>query len=123
VSSTSGRGEVKIRIVAATILALVLAVALAALGYSSPGKTRPSAVQYKITICHHTHSTKNPEVTISISNTAWPAHQKHGDDRGACAKPPAAAASAASTHGQSGQHDQHGKGGQHDQHGKGHAKK
>lgn len=41
----------------------------------------------KITICHHTKhkstgATKH--VTIRISQSAWPAHQKHGDTLGAC---------------------------------------
>jgi hypothetical protein len=41
----------------------------------------------KITICHHTKhkstgATKH--VTITISRSAWPAHQKHGDTMGAC---------------------------------------
>jgi hypothetical protein len=41
----------------------------------------------KITICHHTKhkstgATKH--VTIKISQSAWPAHQKHGDTMGAC---------------------------------------
>jgi hypothetical protein len=41
----------------------------------------------KITICHHTNhkstgATKH--VTIRISRSAWPAHQRHGDTMGAC---------------------------------------
>jgi hypothetical protein len=41
----------------------------------------------KITICHHTKhkstgATKH--VTIRISQSAWPAHQRHGDTMGAC---------------------------------------
>jgi hypothetical protein len=41
----------------------------------------------KITICHHTKhkstgATKH--VTITISRSAWPAHQKHGDTMGPC---------------------------------------
>lgn len=75
----------KVRIAAAIVLALVLAVALAALAYSAPGKGGPSAAQYKITICHHTHSKKHPTVTISISDRAWKAHQKnHQDTLGPC---------------------------------------
>jgi hypothetical protein len=38
----------------------------------------------KITICHRTLSTKNPTVTIRVSERAWKAHQAHGDTRGAC---------------------------------------
>jgi len=41
----------------------------------------PSAAQYqyKITICHRTHSKKHPWVQITISNRALKAHLKHGD--------------------------------------------
>src|SRR5207244_182189 len=53
-----------------------------------------SAAQYqygKITICHHTHSKKHPFHTITISQNAWKAHQKHGDTLGPCpATPPKA---------------------------------
>jgi hypothetical protein len=90
-----------------------------------------SQYQYKITICHHTHSKKHPTHTINVSANAWKAHQKHGDTLGACV---AAAPTTASTtkHGKSG--DDHGKSnaqhGSNDtqhgssgaQHGKGHGK-
>jgi hypothetical protein len=54
------------------------------LGVSS---SEPVAAQYppaKVTICHHTHSAKNPFVTITISERAVPAHLAHGDTIGAC---------------------------------------
>jgi hypothetical protein len=38
----------------------------------------------KITVCHRTSSTKNPTVTIRISERAWKAHEAHGDTKGAC---------------------------------------
>jgi hypothetical protein len=74
----------RLRIVAAAIVSIGLLVPLAAFGASGNGQS-PSAAQYKITICHHTHSKKHPTVTISISNKAWKAHQRHGDTMGACA--------------------------------------
>jgi hypothetical protein len=43
-----------------------------------------SQYQYKITICHHTHSGKHGMHTIRISIKAWKAHQRHGDTFGAC---------------------------------------
>ena len=64
----------------------------------------PAASQYKITICHHTHSKKHPTVTIRISIKAWPAHRRHGDTMNACpgtvkhAKHAAAAAAAQHAH-------------------------
>jgi len=68
----------------AALVSVGLLVPLAALGASTSGQTA-SAAQYKITICHHTHSKKHPNVTIRINNKAWPAHQRHGDTMGACA--------------------------------------
>ena len=46
-----------------------------------------SQYQYKITICHHTHSKKHPNHTIRVSVKAWKAHQRHGDTLGACTAP------------------------------------
>jgi hypothetical protein len=42
--------------------------------------------QPKVTICHHTHSTKHPFVTITVGAPAAAAHLKHhdGDHLGAC---------------------------------------
>src|SRR5204863_8864983 len=74
----------RLRVVVAALVSVGLLVPLAALGAGTSGQTA-SAAQYKITICHHTHSKKHPFVTIRISNKAWPAHQRHGDTMGACA--------------------------------------
>jgi hypothetical protein len=68
----------------------VVAVVLAAAGVVVGGGFARSSVtsaqsQYgKIVICHKTHSKKHPFVSISISTSAWPAHQRHGDALGAC---------------------------------------
>ena len=43
-----------------------------------------SQYQYKVLICHHTHSKKHPWVTIRIPSSAWKAHKKHGDLLGPC---------------------------------------
>lgn len=75
----------RLRIVAAACVSIGLLVPLAVFGGTGFAKTQsPSAAQYKITICHHTHSKKNPMVTIRISNRAWKAHQRHGDTLGPC---------------------------------------
>jgi hypothetical protein len=75
----------RLRLLVAALVSVGLLVPLAALGAGTSGQTA-SAAQYKITICHHTHSKKHPMVTIRISNKAWPAHQRHGDTMGACTK-------------------------------------
>ena len=114
----------RIRLAAAAVMSAGLLVPLAAFGASGNGQS-PSAAQYKITICHHTHSKKHPMVTITISNKAWKAHQRHGDTLGAC-PPPAKA-----KHGKSGSHPTHpshptqaqnGSQGQNGNQGKGHGK-
>jgi hypothetical protein len=70
--------------------ASVVAVALAAagvLGGVGFAKSSPTAAQYqygKVTICHKTRSKKNPSVTITISQSALPAHLRRGDTVGAC---------------------------------------
>ena len=73
----------RFRLLVAAMVTVGLLVPLAAFGARSASQT-PSAAQYKIMICHHTHSKKHPMVTIRISNKAWPAHQRHGDTMGAC---------------------------------------
>src|SRR3954452_9736136 len=78
------RSARRLRVVVAALVSVGLLVPVAALGAGTSGQTA-SAAQYKITICHHTHSKKHPFVTIRISNKAWPAHQRHGDTMGACA--------------------------------------
>jgi hypothetical protein len=56
--------------------------------------------QYKVTICHKTHSAKNPWVQISVSNKSLPAHFAHGDFIVTTTTPcPPAAGPAAPTHG------------------------
>jgi hypothetical protein len=55
----------------------------------------------KVTICHHTKhkstgATKH--VTIRISQSAWPAHQRHGDTMGACTSAASVKAHKKATH-------------------------
>ena len=81
------------RIVTAGAIALVVGAlaSLGATGYAARlvkfSNTSPQAAQYpagKVTICHHTHSQKNPTVTITVSVNALPAHLNHGDTVGPC---------------------------------------
>jgi hypothetical protein len=49
------------------------------------GKGKGAGGANKVTICHHTQGKNGTKhVTITISESAWPAHQGHGDTRGAC---------------------------------------
>lgn len=40
----------------------------------------------KMTICHIPPGNRSARHTISVSDSAWPAHQGHGDRRGACGR-------------------------------------
>jgi hypothetical protein len=83
---SSFRRLTPLRVAATAIVSAGLLVPLAVFGGTGFAQTgSPAQAQYKITICHHTHSKKHPTVTISISNKAWKAHQRHGDTMGACA--------------------------------------
>ena len=84
-SSTTGRA----RIVAAA--GVFASVGMAGFGAKLVGMSHtstPTAQQYpagKVTICHHTHSQKNPFVTITVSQNAVAAHvRNHGDTIGPC---------------------------------------
>jgi hypothetical protein len=77
-----GRALLGLGVIAAS---LVLATLVVGVGFAG-GSITAAQYQYgKVTICHHTHSKKHPTVTITISQNAWPAHQRHGDTMGACA--------------------------------------
>ena len=45
---------------------------------------QPDSEEEKITICHHPPGNKENFQTITISASAWPAHEKHGDTKGRC---------------------------------------
>lgn len=90
-------GRTRAAVVGAVLAAAAFA-SLAATGYAARlvpfSHASPTADQYpagKVTICHHTHSAKNPFVTITVSVHALPAHLKHGDTIGPCSQAPPAA--------------------------------
>ena len=67
--------------------------------------------QYKVLLCHHTHSKKHPFHQIRVGAPAVNAHLKHGDTLGTC-PPPTAPAAPAPKHGKSGDHGKSGSNGQ-----------
>lgn len=80
------------RIAAAAVLVACMLVAVAALGGVGHAQNVITAAQdaygKKVTICH------KGKKTISISKSAWPAHQRHGDTLGSCSSAAAKAAKA-----------------------------
>jgi len=106
--------------IAAVVTGATLVPLVAFGGVGLAAKNAPSAAQYqyKVRICHYTHSQKHPWVIITISNRAWPAHQRHGDvlfpTGTTCPPKVAAATTTAPTHGNSGSNgNQHGNNGHH----------
>lgn len=70
------------RIAVAAVLVASMLVAVAALGGVGHAQNVITPAQHaygkKVTICH------KGKKTISISKSAWPAHQRHGDTLGSC---------------------------------------
>lgn len=122
-----------------TAIAVVSTAVLVPLGvFGAPALARSTAAahqyghsgsaqyQYKVALCHHTHSKKHPWHVITVSSSAVNAHLKHGDTPAPC--PTAAPAQSKHASGTSDDNqtqttsgDQHGKSGeQHGQSGEQH---
>jgi hypothetical protein len=115
----------RLRLAAAAILSGGLLVPLAVFGGTGLAQSSSAAqYQYKITICHHTHSKKHPMHTIRVSVRAWQAHQKHGDTLGACPAPIKPSKAHNKSNGQNSSQGQNSSPGQSGSHGngKGHGK-
>jgi hypothetical protein len=83
-------GRARVAVAAAAVGAFA---SLGGVGYAAGlmhfAHASPASNQYphaKVTICHHTHSQKNPFVTITVSEHAVPAHLRHGDTVGPCSE-------------------------------------
>lgn len=104
--STGKSGRTRIAVAGAVALAVGAFASLGATGYAARlvalAHTTPAAARHspsKVTICHHTHSEKNPFVTIAVAEHALPAHVEHGDTAGPCSEQaPAAPAAAPRVH-------------------------
>jgi hypothetical protein len=57
---------------------------------SSGGQYGPSCKQYRVQICHRTHSKKHPWHLVTVSSRAVKAHLRHGDTLPPCSTQPAA---------------------------------
>ena len=70
------------RVLGASAVTAALLVPLGVFGAPALARGTSSSsaqYQYKITVCHKTHSKKHPWVLIHVSSASWPAHQRHGD--------------------------------------------
>ena len=90
-SSTTGRARIVAAALVVAAAGVFASVGMAGFGAKLVGMSHtstPTAQQYpagKVTICHHTHSKKNPFVTITVSQNAVAAHvRNHGDTIGPC---------------------------------------
>jgi hypothetical protein len=84
---------------------LVPLVAFGGVGLAAQNAPSAAQYQYKVTVCHYTHSTKHPWVIINISKSALPAHLRKGDvvvATGTTTCPAKVATTTTTTHGNSG---------------------
>jgi hypothetical protein len=84
---------------------LVPLVAFGGVGLAAQNAPSAAQYQYKVTVCHYTHSKKHPWVIINISKSALPAHLRKGDvvvATGTTTCPPKVATTTTTTHGNSG---------------------
>jgi len=100
-------GAIAAVVTGATLVPLVAfgGVGLAKNSPSGAQYQYPGANQYKVRICHYTHSTTHPWVIINISKSALPAHLRKGDvvvATGTTTCPAKVATTTTTTHGNSG---------------------
>jgi hypothetical protein len=108
------------KVLLAVAVTWALLVPLAVFGAPALATSQQSGsaqYQYKVTLCHHTHSAKHPWVKITVSSAAVAAHMaRHGDFVVTATSPCPPAPGAAPTpptHGNSGNSGNHGNHGHH----------
>jgi hypothetical protein len=84
----TGRTAALVLVTAAVIVPLGVfgapALARTASSVAQYGHSSSSQYQYKVALCHHTHSKKHPWHVINVAAAAVKAHLKHGDTPAPC---------------------------------------
>jgi hypothetical protein len=80
----TGRTAALVLVTAAVIVPLGVFGAPALARTASSADSSSAQYQYKVAICHHTHSTKHPWHVINVAAAAVKAHLNHGDTLAPC---------------------------------------
>jgi hypothetical protein len=122
---TNGRPAALAAVTAAVLVPLGVfggpALAKSASSASQYEYSGSSQYQYKVALCHRTHSKKHPWHVINVSSSAAKAHMRHGDTLAPCpAALPVPVQKPGKEHGSDDSRDSHNQSGEHGQSGDDH---